>query len=104
MGRRCWPHWWSASSRNDARLMTLGLGPDAGGSATRWALSDPGGTIVASGEVAPFTGHLFSEAERARLRDAVSALARALPHPPAAVVAGITGMSATAPAAVEAAA
>ncbi len=82
----------------------LGLGLDAGGSATRWALSDPAGAILAAGEAAPVTGHLYSEAERTQMRAAARAIRAALPRPAAALVAGITGMSATSPAAAEAAA
>ena len=82
----------------------LGLGLDGGGSATRWAISDGGGTILAAGEVAAISGHLFSEVERGVMRAAAAALAGALPLPVGAVVAGITGLSSTAPAAVEAAA
>ena len=84
--------------------MTIGLGLDAGGSATRWALSDAAGTILAAGEAAPITGHLYSDAERTRMRDAISAIRGALPHQPTAAIAGITGISATSPAATEAAA
>jgi N-acetylglucosamine kinase-like BadF-type ATPase len=82
----------------------LGLGLDAGGSATRWALSDPAGTILAAGEAAPITGHIYAEPERARMRDAALAIRAALPRAPARLVAGITGISATAPEAVQAAA
>lgn len=82
----------------------IGLGLDAGGSATRWALSDAAGTLLAAGEAAPITGHLYAEAERARMREAAHTIRAALPHPPTGVVAGITGLSATAPEAAQAAA
>ena len=79
------------------------LGIDAGGSATRWVVVDAGGAIAARGEVAPMSGHLFSDDARAVMRGAVAALAGAVGGAPAGVVAGITGLSATAPAAGEAA-
>jgi len=79
------------------------LGIDAGGSATRWVVVEAGGVLTARGEVAPISGHLFSDAAREAMRDAVAALARAVGGAPARVVAGITGLSATAPAAREAA-
>ncbi|CAH2603796.1 ATPase [Rhodovastum atsumiense] len=74
----------------------IGLGLDAGGSATRWTLCDAAGTVLAAGEVAAISGHLYHEAERARLRQACSALAGALTGlaRPGAVVAGITGLAA----------
>ena len=61
-----------------ARRLMLGLGLDGGGSATRWAISDGGGTILAAGEVAAISGHLFSEVERGVMRAAAAALAGAL--------------------------
>ena len=74
--------------------MTLGLGIDAGGSATRWALSDPGGRIVASGTLDGVTGHLFDAPARRRFAAMSATLARTLPTKPASVVAGITGLAA----------
>jgi len=82
----------------------IGLGLDAGGSATRWALSDQAGTILAAGEAAPITGHLYSDTERTQMREAALAIHAALPHLPTAAIAGITGISSTSPAATEAAA
>lgn len=71
-----------------------GLGLDGGGSATRWALSDAGGRIVAAGELPGVTGHLFDAAARGRFDSMAAALAAALPSRPGAVVAGITGLAA----------
>ncbi len=82
----------------------FGLGIDGGGSATRWALADSSGRIVASGEVPAVSGHLFNAPERERFAAAAGIIAAALPQPATDVIAGITGLSATAPAAVEAAA
>ena len=75
-----------------------GLGIDAGGSATRWALCDASGAIVGAGEVSAASGHLYGSEERARfermaaaLRDAVGAVEVD------AVVAGITGIATATP-------
>ncbi len=80
----------------------FGLGIDGGGSATRWAVADAAGAILARGEVSAVSGHLFSDVERARLAAAMGAIAAALPCPVGAVVAGITGLAASAPQAVDA--
>jgi N-acetylglucosamine kinase-like BadF-type ATPase len=79
--------------------MLLGLGLDGGGSATRWALCEEGGALVARGELPPISGHLVKPDERARLAQVAALLRAALPAggPPARVVAGITGLSAEAP-------
>ena len=85
--------------------MKIGLGLDAGGSATRWTLCDEAGTLIAMGEVPSISGHLFSAAETARLDAATTALGQALagyPRPDD-VVAGITGLSSGTPAAAIAA-
>jgi N-acetylglucosamine kinase-like BadF-type ATPase len=73
----------------------VGLGIDGGGSATRWALGDAGGALIAQGELPGISGHLFRPAEVARL-EAVAASLRAASGGirPARVVAGITGISA----------
>ena len=85
--------------------MKIGLGLDAGGSATRWTLCDAAGAPIAMGEVPSISGHLFSAAEAARLKAATAALGQALAgYPrPVAVVAGITGLSSGTPAAAIAA-
>ncbi len=85
--------------------MNIGLGLDAGGSATRWVLCDETGKAVGRGEVPAISGHLYSAEDTARLHAATGALARALAaHPrPVAAVAGITGLAAGTPAAATAA-
>ena len=81
----------------------IGLGIDGGGSATRWAVSTCTGEIIAQGEAPPISGLLFSDPERTRLADAANSIAAALPCPVTNVIAGITGLAATAPQATEAA-
>ena len=89
-------------SREPPLARLIGIGIDAGGSATRWSAWGTNGP-VAAGEVIPVTGHLFNASERERFAAMAVALAEALKPVLAggaavgAVVAGITGMSATAP-------
>ena len=72
----------------------IGLGVDAGGSATRWTLADEDGEVRASGELESVDGHLFIAEHRARFDVMVAHLAQAVaPHLPAAIVAGITGLT-----------
>jgi len=72
----------------------LGLGIDAGGTQTRWALSDASGIVLASGDVNAMTAlQMGSEQGQQHVRATVRAIAHALPpglHP-ANVCAGITG-------------
>jgi glucosamine kinase len=76
----------------------LGLGLDAGGSATRWALTDTEGRAVAHGTLPPVSGHLFNEADRRQLQSVAVALRDAIgAHRPAGIAAGITGLSAGTP-------
>jgi N-acetylglucosamine kinase-like BadF-type ATPase len=76
----------------------LGLGLDAGGSATRWALTHPDGTLVARGTLPPISGHLFNEADRRKLESVAATLRDAIgPHRPTSIAAGITGLSAGTP-------
>jgi glucosamine kinase len=79
---------------NEASKDGWGLGIDAGGTRSRWALSAADGAIVAEGCVAGMSAlQMTSEAGRAALHASLSALARALP-PQArvhAVRAGLTG-------------
>lgn len=78
----------------------VGLGIDAGGSATRWVLRrDADEQPLASGEVGPASGHLFDPAVRerslasfARLITDVSKVAR-----PDCIAAGVTGLGAGTP-------
>jgi N-acetylglucosamine kinase-like BadF-type ATPase len=80
--------------------MGLGLGIDAGGTATRWRLADAGGQCVAEGSVAPLTGHLFSAAAEERARQIVLDLAQAVMRrgKPLGIIAGITGLTRDTPA------
>lgn len=73
--------------------MTLRLGLDAGGSATRWVLTDDAGAIVVRGEAPAVSGLLFGEPAVAAARAAISDLAAAVrPHGhPRSVLAGVTG-------------
>lgn len=75
--------------------MTLGLGIDAGGTATRWVLADAAGTVRARGEGPPVSGLVFTDAATSQVRVAVGAMAASV-RPQgnvAAVLAGITGTS-----------
>ncbi|MBZ6078508.1 N-acetylglucosamine kinase [Microvirga puerhi] len=80
--------------------MGLGLGIDAGGTATRWRLVDRTGTCVAQGSVEPLTGHLFSSAAEERAERIIQELAHAVTATgkPAGIVAGITGLTRETPA------
>jgi N-acetylglucosamine kinase-like BadF-type ATPase len=76
--------------------MLPGLGLDGGGSATRWALCEEGGALLARGELPPVSGLLGNVDERARMAQVAALLRAALPPgiTPGRVVAGITGLSA----------
>ncbi len=76
--------------------MSLLLTLDVGGSASRWVLRDEA-SEQAKGELPAASGHLFVAAEEARFRAMAAALARAVPQRPAVVLAGVTGLDATAP-------
>ena len=71
-----------------------GLGIDAGGTQTRWALADTTGQIVADGQVAGLTAlQMGTESGRQHIRDVLADLAAAVAvhgHP-ARVFAGLTG-------------
>jgi N-acetylglucosamine kinase-like BadF-type ATPase len=72
----------------------LGLGIDAGGTQTRWALAAPGGAILAEGTVAGLSAlQMGSPDGRATVRTTFAELAGSvLPHGmPARVQAGLTG-------------
>jgi glucosamine kinase len=72
-----------------------GLGLDAGGTQTRWALADAQGLLRAEGSVAALNGMQLDSADgRAHLQATLLALAQAA-GPVQAVVAGITGFDAT---------
>lgn len=70
--------------------MTLALGIDMGGTATRWVLRDRAGP-VARGQVAGASAHLFNPVSRAAFMAVLTAIRAALPGPVAAVHAGLTG-------------
>lgn len=83
----------------NAPASIAGLGLDAGGTRTRWALADDAGTIAAEGSVAGMTGLLLnSDAGRQQLREELAALAKTvlLHGRPRAVCAGFTGVDGTA--------
>ncbi len=78
--------------------MGAGLGIDAGGTGTRWALADVSGKVVASGRVGGLTALMMgSEAGRGQTTDVLRQLARdvvlAGVTPPQRVLAGFTGYS-----------
>lgn len=76
---------------------SVGLGIDAGGTATRWALASERGAIIAEGEVAGLSGLQMAQAAgRAAITNTLTALAQAVRvhAAPARVVAGITGFDA----------
>lgn len=81
-------------------MIELGLGIDAGGTATRWRLAAPTGNSIAQGTAEPLTGHLFSKAAEEHARRVVAAMASdvAKTGRPLGIVAGITGLSREAPA------
>ena len=77
----------------------FGLGLDAGGSQTRWALADANGELVAQGHVAGLSGlQLQSDAGLASLRATLQTLAHALNEviqgQPLALYGGFTGLGA----------
>lgn len=80
--------------------MALGLGIDAGGTATRWRLSDDQGQCVGFGSAEPLTGHLFSAAAEERARQIVLGMAQSVMQQgkPLGIVAGITGLTRDTPA------
>ncbi len=81
---------------------TLGLGIDAGGTRTSWALADAAGRVLAKGSVAGLTALMMgNDAGRVQTAAALRELARdalaAGPGTPARVLAGFTGYSDAAP-------
>ena len=72
----------------------IGLGIDAGGTATRWHLLDANERTRATGSAAPLTGHVYSEQAKAHATSTIVEIAGAVrAHAqPTAVVAGITGL------------
>lgn len=75
----------------------IGLGIDAGGTATRWCLVTQTGEVLARGDVAPLTGHVYAPEVRARSLATLETLVAgvgAADTPPTHVLAGITGLDA----------
>ncbi len=71
-----------------------GLGLDAGGTQTRWAVADADGRLWAEGSVAPVSGQqLGSGVGRAQVAATLGAIAQAA-GPVDAVIAGVTGLAA----------
>jgi glucosamine kinase len=66
------------------------LGIDVGGTASRWVACDDAGIVLARGQAAGATGHIFNPAERDRLAAALTQIASALGN------SGLTAMSLTA--------
>jgi N-acetylglucosamine kinase-like BadF-type ATPase len=81
-------------------MAALGLGIDAGGTATRWRVADAEGRSIAEGRTEPLSGHIFSAAAEARARQIVEGIGTAVRRSaqPAGIVAGITGLTRGAPA------
>ena len=75
-------------------MTALGLGVDAGGTQTRWALADERGEIVAEGQVGGLSALQMRDGERERAAETLGALARAAlaAGRPARVHAGVTGL------------
>lgn len=74
----------------------VGLGIDAGGTKTRWALADATEKIIAEGAAVGMTAlQMATEHGRAHLRETMAAIARDLPaaSKPAKICAGMTGYS-----------
>ncbi len=73
----------------------IGLGIDAGGTATRWHLTDAAGAMIAAGTAAPLTGHVYSEAAQRDAGVTLDAIAAAVQAhtTPSHILAGITGLN-----------
>lgn len=75
-------------------MNVIRLGLDIGGTASRWVACDNSGVVVARGQVAGATGHVFNPAERVRLETALRGVGAGLAERGLVserVVAGITG-------------
>ncbi|MCG7393504.1 hypothetical protein MHY87_11360 [Microvirga sp. ACRRW] len=83
--------------------MALGLGIDAGGTATRWRLADEQGRCIAQGNAEPLTGHLFSTAAEERARQIILDMAQEIMRQgkPLGIIAGITGLTRDTPSEVK---
>lgn len=77
-------------------LHHFGLGVDAGGTQTRWAIANAKDAIVADGCIAGLTAlQMSTDAGRAHIRECMNAIARALPLEcrPSHICAGMTGFT-----------
>ena len=74
----------------------LGLGLDVGGTATRWALADRHGTVVATGKAPAASGHIFRADAAAAVDAMLDAVSAGLAgRPVAGLLAGVTGVDDT---------
>lgn len=58
--------------------ISVHLGLDIGGTASRWVICDGAGNELARGKAGGATGHVFNPAENQRLRDALAVIAGAI--------------------------
>ena len=82
------------SPHDDRQQQTLGLGLDAGGTQTRWALADGSGAVLAQGHAAGFSALQMTSADGAQaLADVLADIAQQVqPHGRStALCAGLTG-------------
>lgn len=80
---------------DDDQASRPGLGLDAGGTQTRWALADASGRLLAQGTAAAISGLQLDNAQgRAAMAHTLQQIAQAA-GPVRAVVAGVTGFDAT---------
>ncbi len=76
----------------------LGLGLDVGGTASRWALADRQGIVMASGTAPAASGHIFRPDAAAAFDAMLAAVSAGLNgRPVAGLLAGITGVDDTGP-------
>ena len=81
------------------------LGLDVGGTASRWVACNADGLVLARGQAAGATGHVFNPAEKDRLQAVLAVIAQALAQQALVAVrvtAGITGYGAVVADAVKA--
>lgn len=82
-------------------MTKIGLGIDAGGTATRWCLAAEHDVTLASGTAPPMTGHVYTDDQKEAMSNVMRGIAHAavVIRRPDAVFAGITGLDADTPAA-----
>jgi N-acetylglucosamine kinase-like BadF-type ATPase len=56
-------------------MISVHLGIDVGGTASRWVACDDSGVVLARGKTSGATGHLFNPVEKERLRTALGSIA-----------------------------